>query len=102
MSARPAVVRVAGTPWRVVKRDVSAEGAVGLCDPNTHTISIHPKQTLRNEQDTMLHEVMHAVLRSQGRTYTEVEERYVTALATGLLGVLHDNPRLAPYLLRTA
>lgn len=100
MSARPAEVNVAGCPWAVLEQDLTAIEAVGYSDPTTHTLLVHPGQTLRNEQDTVLHEVMHAILRQQGRPYTPAEERYVTALATGLLGVLHDNPDLTKYLTR--
>lgn len=100
MSSRPAEVNVAGCRWVILEHDLKALEAVGYSDPATHTILVHPGQTLRNEQDTVLHEVMHAVLRQQGRPYTAAEERYVTALATGLLGVLHDNPALAKYLTR--
>lgn len=100
MSARPTEVNVAGCPWVVLEQDLTALEAVGYSDPATHTILVHPGQTLRNEQDPVLHEVMHAILRQQGRPYTAAEERYVTALATGLLGVLHDNPPLTKYLTR--
>ena len=100
MPTRPSVIRVAGRDWSVVTADLSDIQAVGLCDPAAHTITLHPDQSLVNEQDTLLHEVMHAVLRQQGRTYTASEERYVTALATGLLGTLHDNPSLVRFLTR--
>lgn len=100
MSPRPHEVNVAGCPWSIEDGDLGHLGAVGYSDPSLHRITIHPGQTLRNEQDTVLHEVMHAVLRQQGRPYSAVEERYVTALATGLLGVLHDNPALTKYLMR--
>lgn len=100
MSTRPSVIRVAGRDWSVVTADLSAIQAVGLSDPATHTITLHPGQSLANEQDTLLHEIMHAVLRQQGRPYTAAEERYVTALAIGLLGALHDNPSLVRFLTR--
>jgi len=50
-------------------------------------------------RDTVLHEIFHAILFSQGREYGgEVEELFVRALATGLTGVLQDNPDLANWL----
>jgi hypothetical protein len=98
MSARPTVIRVAGRDWAVQSTDLSAQGCVGLCSPAEGVLHIHPGQTRHEEQDTVLHETMHAILRSQGRGYSAAEERYVTALATGLLGVLHDNPALHRYL----
>lgn len=98
MSTRPDVIRVAGFEWEVQVADLSAHNAHGLCNPSDHTITLDPGQTLQTEQDTLLHETMHAILRQQGRPYTRAEETFVTALATGLLGVLHDNPALVKYL----
>ena len=46
------------------------------------------------DRTTLLHEVMHAVLRQQGRYYCKAEEEYVTALANGIITVLDDNPKL--------
>lgn len=53
-------------------------------------------------RDTLLHEVMHAILAQQGRTTfgNEEEELYVRALATGLMGVLQDNPDFAQWLIQ--
>lgn len=51
-------------------------------------------------QDTVLHETMHAIRHQQGHEYGDaVEEDYVRSLATGLLGVLHDNPSFAKWLI---
>lgn len=45
--------------------------------------------------DTVLHEAMHAILYTQGRSEKyEVEERFVRALATGLIGAFAANPGL--------
>lgn len=97
--ARPQRLNVNGRYWRVVEDDLSHLEAAGLCDDGTGTITIHPGQAPWYERDTVLHEVCHAVLRSQGRPYDpEPEEAYVAALATGLLGVLRANPSLARYL----
>lgn len=96
MPPRPRLIRVAGRPYKV--RSGKLPDALGLCDPNTGTITLARHTDRFSEQDTVLHETMHAVLRQQGRPYTEAEEEIVTALATGLLGVLHDNPRLTAYL----
>lgn len=97
--ALPKRVELAGRRWRVVVDDLSAHEAVGLSDDSTATITLHPGQDAWTERDTLLHELMHSVLRSQGRPYDESpEELYVTALATGLLGALRTNPSVARYL----
>lgn len=52
-------------------------------------------------RDTILHELMHSIRSLQGRENGgEVEEDYVRSLATGLIGVLDDNPELAQWLIR--
>ena len=97
--AIPKRVTLNGRRWHVAVTDLSAISAVGLCDVATSTISIHPGQEAWEERDTFLHELMHSVLRSQGRPYDEhPEELYVGALATGLLGALRANPSAARYL----
>jgi len=97
--ARPQRLHLNGRYWRVVETDLAPMGAVGLSDDATGTISLHPGQSPWAERDTVLHELMHSVLRSQGRPYDEAqEELYVGALATGLLGALRANPAAARYL----
>jgi hypothetical protein len=71
----------------------------GLCEPYEGKITIGLGMDNHQERDTLLHEVMHATLRMQGRPYTEEEEVYVTALATGLISVLDANPKLRKHLL---
>lgn len=97
--AAPVRIEICGRPYRVqfVKQ---TEDWVGLCSASSGTIKIARKQEPFEERDTLLHEVMHGILRQQGRVYDEVpEELYVRALATGLLGVLRSNPEFVEYLL---
>jgi len=97
--ALPKRVTLNGRRWNVASADLTYREAVGLCDVTTSTISIHSGQEAWEERDTFLHELMHAVLRSQGRPYDEApEELYVGALATGLLGALRANPSATRYL----
>ncbi len=56
------------------------------------------------ERDTVLHEVIHAIIRVHGlhrATYVE-EERLVAGLTPVLLNVLRSNPDLTKYLLEQA
>jgi len=73
------------------------KGDMGNCDTEAQTITIRPGQPLENEQDSVLHEVLHAV-----SDYMEINlrEGQVTKLATGLLAVLKENPRFVSYLRR--
>ena len=47
MSTRPSVIRVAGRDWSVVTADLSDIQAVGLSDPATHTITLHPRTRMQ-------------------------------------------------------
>ena len=98
MSTRPEVINICGRPWDVIEQDLSLHSAAGVCDTDQQRILLHPDQPLVGEQDTVLHEVLHAILRQQGRPYTKAEELHVTALAPGLLSVLQENPALVRYL----
>ena len=73
------------------------DGDMGDCNTEAQTITIRTGQPLENEQDSVLHEVLHAI-----SDYMEIKlrEHQVTKLATGLLAVLKDNPRFTTYLRR--
>lgn len=101
MPKRPVIppkLRIAGCDWAVVKGRL--EAAYGMSLDTTKTITLDPEACANGfmEADTLLHETMHSVLRQQGRLYVPEEEVYVNALATGLIGVLRDNPSLLKYL----
>ncbi|BAJ51835.1 hypothetical protein CJ97_gp47 [Ralstonia phage RSB2] len=49
------------------------------------------------EADTLIHEVLHAIIASAGLTVPE-EEPIVRALASNLTGVLADNPTFRRHL----
>lgn len=101
LNAPPSSVRVLGRPMRI--KLLSASRLPDVCgqfEPTKNIISIHKDMPLAELQDTVLHEILHAVLYMQGRENGgDVEELFVRALATGLLGVLHDNPELPSWLL---
>ena len=66
----------------------------GECCQEQGTIEIVSGLDSYMDRTTLLHEIMHAILRQQGRYYCKAEEEYVTALANGLVTVLDDNPKL--------
>lgn len=70
---------------------------MGECDNDKQLILIRDGQPLESEQDTLLHEVLHAVDEAMG---LKMKEAQVKGCATGLLAVLKDNPRFATYLRR--
>lgn len=78
----------------------------GRSDQNTLTFLLHPGLPESMVRETVLHELLHAVLSIQGVDVTdeplltsENEERLVRCLAPLLLDTLRRNPRLATWLL---
>lgn len=62
-------------------------------------IIVHPTQGPSQLRDTVLHEVLHACAAVAGGPIPqEDEERFVRPVATVLLGVLRDNPKLVAFL----
>lgn len=98
----PDTIRVFGRTYTFNYESAGGLGQdrVGSCDNLHQIITIDAQQSLVEEADTVLHEVLHAI------TYTmklgfpiDEEEKFVSALATGLVGVLQDNPEFAKWLI---
>jgi hypothetical protein len=70
---------------------------LGRVDHNKQRIAISDEQCLEAMQDTLMHEIVHAVESCMNIT---VSETAVTRFATGLLAVLRENPKVVEYLLR--
>lgn len=101
--ARPSELRVGPYLFTVeYKEEVSDSepDLFGLTIPRDQRILISSRQTELSEQDTVLHELLHAVFYASG-LFKDVdnEERVVTTVATWLLMALRDNPVLARFLL---
>jgi hypothetical protein len=102
---RPARLSILGKPYKVEfvpiehigLRDNAEDNdpGMGRTSPENQEIFIRTGQPLESEQDTVLHEVIHAVDETLG---LQLNEYQVTVLATGLLAVLKDNPGLRTYL----
>jgi hypothetical protein len=100
---RPRALRIGGREWRIRFRKLASMGdAYGLTHYDKGLLDIANGQAPFDTRDTVLHEAMHAILAQQGRTSfgSEEEELYVRALATGLMGVLQDNPEFAKWLIQ--
>jgi hypothetical protein len=89
----PAYVRVLGKPYTVEFIDDFEDA--GQCFDVKQSIKIRADMPLELEQDTVVHELLHALDYSM---HLEMAERQVSALAAGLLAVLRDNPSLLHYL----
>lgn len=88
----------------ILGRDWSVEWVADLgdnfgeCDQEAGSIELVEGMDSYMDRTTLLHEVMHAILRQQGRYYCKAEEAYVTALANGVITVLDNNPKLRRHL----
>lgn len=95
---RPAKLKILGKPfiihWLTEGLDPDL---VGECDTDKQVIRVRDGQPLESEQDTLLHELMHAV---DEAVDAKLKESQVKRLATGLLAVLKENPTLVAYLRR--
>lgn len=96
---RPERIKILGKPFKVTYGTGAPleELDMGDCNTEGQALTIREGQPLENEQDCVLHEVIHAV-----SDYMEIglKEGQVTKLATGLLAVLKENPKFAAYLRR--
>lgn len=101
---RPNQVTVAGQKFTfetVTSVDADSWGRTFI---GTQRIEITEGLAQDQERDTVLHEVVHVVIRVLGlnrATYVE-EERLVAGLTPALLDVLRSNPDLTKYLLEGA
>lgn len=103
---RPAKVKIVGKVYKVrvvTERAVGFDpGDYGDCDNDNLVIRIVAGRSLENDQDTLLHEIIHAVefqMGLDGEINKKVSaEQRVQGTATGLLAVMKDNPALVRYL----
>lgn len=76
----------------------------GLCDREEPIyIGIDPDIKGRQLTDTVLHEVLHAIMWERSITHNlnnvvDLEEYIVTSLATGIIEVLRTNPKLTEWI----
>lgn len=97
----PKFLRVNGRVVRLRPRSAKQmPDAYGLWHEARNGIDYRTRMESTIKRDTILHELFHALRSLQGREYGgEVEEDYVRSLATGLIGVLDDNPEFAQWLI---
>jgi hypothetical protein len=94
---RPERLRILGKRFTVQYSSGAPldDGLNGECDSDNQKILVRDGQPLESEQDTLLHEVLHAIDEAMG---LKMKEAQVKGAATGLLAVLKDNASLGSYL----
>ncbi|EKN67477.1 phage protein [Schinkia azotoformans LMG 9581] len=92
----PNKIKVAGIVYTVEEKDVviidDCAGYVGLYNYKDTRIEILKDMTLQRKQETLVHEVLHAVLFEFG--LKDHDEELVERAAQVLYQVLKDNPNL--------
>lgn len=74
---------------------VDADDSLGECDYLPQKCLIKEGQAFEGERDSVIHELFHAVDENQ---QTDLKEKQVHMLASGVLTLLRDNPKLVSYL----
>ena len=88
-------------PFDFAVRPISRELGLRLReDGDFDGESIHVTKGQRGPAlaDTVMHELLHDIFKTFALKDEDDEERIVSALATGLVGVLRDNPNFATWL----
>lgn len=96
---RPSRIRILGKRFEVSYiapgEPPLMESDMGEIDCDKQTIAVSDGLPLENEQDTVLHEVLHGVENAMG---LDLDEAAIRSLATGLLAVIKDNRGFVSYL----
>jgi hypothetical protein len=99
----PKSIKVYGRVFKVKYRKpgdlLKSKGALGLYHNYDTLIEVDLGQENHEIADTVLHELFHALIHIDGpRLSIKTEEAYVGCLASGLVQVLRDNPKLITWL----
>jgi hypothetical protein len=80
--------------------EMALSGNLGHCDDQNLEIAVAENMPDQHKVEVLLHEILHALFESTSLRHDESlqEERVVTALAKGLVGLLIDNPDLIPWM----
>ena len=96
---RPLSVKILGKTFSIqyVCAEPLAADEMGECDPDAQRITVRDSQSMQSEQDTLLHECVHAL---ENALALRLRHDDVVRLTTGLHALLRDNPSLIAYLRR--
>lgn len=97
----PKTLKIGGFIWEVKEdKNVSTEGnAFGSTHPISQKIFLEPGGTTQKQEETLIHEIMHAVwwqsgLSTRFKDNPKIEEEVISALSMGIYQVLKDNDLL--------
>lgn len=101
-SPLPSSIRIGYLDFTVTHNNspTHSDSALGYTRKDAGHIHINEHQSKVNKVNTVIHEVLHAIVHTQGIPINdELEEQVVNALANGLTQVIRDNPHLMQYIL---
>lgn len=103
MSRRPKKVKVKEKEYKIVSRSKrwgKKHDAMGMITFNRNLIEVDESQSKEAMVDTVLHEILHAVVAEYGIKFKNLreEERVVHTMANGLTDVYKDNPALVDWI----
>jgi predicted SprT family Zn-dependent metalloprotease len=102
----PKKVKIGYANYNIIQQKEILEGKgkkreelLGLCYMQESEIKICKSQSKEELANTLLHEILHAIMWSQGLKLSEsTEEKVVTQITNGLCCVIKDNPELISWL----
>lgn len=93
--ALPVEIKIIGKTYKV-EPVPEMDDECGACYDSKQLIKISEDLPQELSQDTLLHEVMHAI---DFQMHTNMKERQISAMAAGLTAVFKENPTFVKYLL---
>lgn len=96
----PQFIKVLGQTWNVVglEGELRDSDAWGKTVPRTQELQISTDGSLQRQQETLWHEVLHAIIIDRFKDELHVNEKQVTLLASILHQVFLDSPGLVEFL----
>lgn len=88
------LIAIGQTAWKIEQSFIMED--FGRTDPMSATITLNGTQQVDQYRDTLLHEVLHAIISAYGVPMggPDSEEAILKTLTPALLDVLCDNPEL--------
>lgn len=96
------MIRIFGKPFEIKFVDHVENGSelLGLCKYFDNEILVRANQKPAEELDTLLHEMLHALVNTLGLSFQDEnhEEMIVSKIGAALAGTFLDNPQLLEYI----
>jgi len=96
----PESLRILGMTWTVVSPNgrLDEDGLYGETVPSKNEIRISTQCPLQRQQESLIHEVIHAIDKSLMTNDTGLREEQVKILGVGLYQVIRDNPEFLEFI----